>query len=446
MTACRAVRSSPGSRRDAEPIRAYAWGSRTGDRRAQGRAGAQPGPEAELWLGAHPDAPSTVDRRRRRRRWPSCSPPIRSAGSGRPVVDRFGPGCRTCSRCSRPTRHCRCRPTRTPSRPGPGSPRAGSRDGAGSAQLRRPVPQARAAGGADADSTRCAASGTRLVAAELLRRLGLPALAPVVAALRSGPAGAAPAPCERCSPGRRGRAHGAGRAAVAAELAGVAELAGRPGRALPGRPGRAGGVAAQPGRLAPGRGDLDAGRQPARLSARCGRRDHGGQRQRAARRPDAEAGRRAGAAARAALRGAARSCAAGGRMPWPCRCDSRCSWPAADRRTFALRPAACRWRRARRRSRSPRRDRGCCSAIAAAPPPVDDGPFETVTLMLTGDGAASSGRYGRPERALTNRGDAGEACRRTSATATPCAVGEPPGLTRRVRWEVCAAAVRQEHS
>lgn len=42
-------------------IRPYAWGSRTAIARLQGRATPSDGPEAELWLGAHPGDPSTVE-------------------------------------------------------------------------------------------------------------------------------------------------------------------------------------------------------------------------------------------------------------------------------------------------------------------------------------------------------------------------------------------------
>ncbi len=41
-------------------IQAYAWGSRTAIARVQGRPAPSPGPEAELWLGAHPVAPSVL--------------------------------------------------------------------------------------------------------------------------------------------------------------------------------------------------------------------------------------------------------------------------------------------------------------------------------------------------------------------------------------------------
>ncbi|MFC4148210.1 mannose-6-phosphate isomerase, class I [Micromonospora mangrovi] len=43
-------------------IRDYAWGSRSAIAELQGRPVPSEGPEAELWLGAHPGAPATVDR------------------------------------------------------------------------------------------------------------------------------------------------------------------------------------------------------------------------------------------------------------------------------------------------------------------------------------------------------------------------------------------------
>jgi mannose-6-phosphate isomerase len=44
------------------PIRGYAWGSRTMIAELQGRPVPSDGPEAELWLGAHPGSPGTVER------------------------------------------------------------------------------------------------------------------------------------------------------------------------------------------------------------------------------------------------------------------------------------------------------------------------------------------------------------------------------------------------
>src|SRR6202034_3768203 len=43
-------------------IEPYAWGSRHGIAELQGRPVPTPGPEAELWMGAHPQAPSGVER------------------------------------------------------------------------------------------------------------------------------------------------------------------------------------------------------------------------------------------------------------------------------------------------------------------------------------------------------------------------------------------------
>nr|MDT0659207.1 mannose-6-phosphate isomerase, class I [Micromonospora sp. DSM 115978] len=42
-------------------VRDYAWGSRTVIAALQGRPVPSPGPEAELWLGAHPDSPALLD-------------------------------------------------------------------------------------------------------------------------------------------------------------------------------------------------------------------------------------------------------------------------------------------------------------------------------------------------------------------------------------------------
>src|SRR5690625_836093 len=41
-------------------IRPYAWGSHTAIAALQGRSAPTPQPEAELWVGAHPTAPSRV--------------------------------------------------------------------------------------------------------------------------------------------------------------------------------------------------------------------------------------------------------------------------------------------------------------------------------------------------------------------------------------------------
>lgn len=42
------------------PLKAYAWGSRSAIAELQGRPTPSDGPEAELWMGAHPSAPSSI--------------------------------------------------------------------------------------------------------------------------------------------------------------------------------------------------------------------------------------------------------------------------------------------------------------------------------------------------------------------------------------------------
>src|ERR1700687_547438 len=68
-------------------VRPYAWGSRTGIAELQGRPVPAPGPEAELWMGAHPSAPSgvaqtTLDA-------VIAAHPVRELGPA--CVPRFGP-------------------------------------------------------------------------------------------------------------------------------------------------------------------------------------------------------------------------------------------------------------------------------------------------------------------------------------------------------------------
>lgn len=75
-------------RRLVNPIRAYAWGSRTALARLQGRTVPSPGPEAELWIGAHPRDPSQVED------GPPLTELIAEAPAevlGEPVLARFGP-------------------------------------------------------------------------------------------------------------------------------------------------------------------------------------------------------------------------------------------------------------------------------------------------------------------------------------------------------------------
>jgi mannose-6-phosphate isomerase len=72
-------------------IRPYAWGSRTALARLQGRPAPADGPEAELWAGAHPGAPSRVVRDGRRALLGEvlAADPVRELGTE--VVAEFGP-------------------------------------------------------------------------------------------------------------------------------------------------------------------------------------------------------------------------------------------------------------------------------------------------------------------------------------------------------------------
>ncbi|WP_341719137.1 mannose-6-phosphate isomerase, class I [Micromonospora sp. FIMYZ51] len=73
------------------PIKDYAWGSRSAIAELQGRPVPSDGPEAELWLGAHPGAPAEVDRDGARIALTEAIAADPDGWLGRPVLDRFGP-------------------------------------------------------------------------------------------------------------------------------------------------------------------------------------------------------------------------------------------------------------------------------------------------------------------------------------------------------------------
>ncbi|MGQ5260213.1 mannose-6-phosphate isomerase, class I [Micromonospora sp. ZYX-F-536] len=169
------------------PIRDYAWGSRSAIAMLQGRPVPSAGPEAELWLGAHPGAPASVERAGLR---VSLCDLVRDEPGqwlGQRVSDRFG---------SRLPFLLKVLAAEAPL----------------SLQAHPDAEQARA--GYEADTGRPpgernysdpyhkpellvaltpfeALCGFRdpVVSAEALDAFGVPALAPVVAALRTGPAG-----------------------------------------------------------------------------------------------------------------------------------------------------------------------------------------------------------------------------------------------------------------
>jgi mannose-6-phosphate isomerase len=69
------------------PIRPYAWGSRTAIAALQGRPSPADGPEAELWIGAHPSDPSVLSDGVSLVDAIAADPGL----LGAPVVDQFGP-------------------------------------------------------------------------------------------------------------------------------------------------------------------------------------------------------------------------------------------------------------------------------------------------------------------------------------------------------------------
>ncbi|MFD0785132.1 mannose-6-phosphate isomerase, class I, partial [Micromonospora azadirachtae] len=72
------------------PVRDYAWGSRSAIAALQGRPVPSEGPEAELWLGAHPGAPAAVERNGERVSLLDVLTADPEHWLGRSVVNRFG--------------------------------------------------------------------------------------------------------------------------------------------------------------------------------------------------------------------------------------------------------------------------------------------------------------------------------------------------------------------
>ncbi|BCJ58442.1 mannose-6-phosphate isomerase, class I [Micromonospora endophytica] len=72
------------------PIKDYAWGSRSAIAALEGRPVPSDGPEAELWLGAHPGAPAVVEHDGLRVALPELIAADPQGWLGRRVCDRFG--------------------------------------------------------------------------------------------------------------------------------------------------------------------------------------------------------------------------------------------------------------------------------------------------------------------------------------------------------------------
>src|SRR3984885_4974074 len=72
-------------------IRPYPWGTRTAIAELQGRPVPAPGPEAELWMGSHPSAPSALVRDTRPTTLDSVIAADPEAELGAACLARFGP-------------------------------------------------------------------------------------------------------------------------------------------------------------------------------------------------------------------------------------------------------------------------------------------------------------------------------------------------------------------
>ncbi|WP_433347667.1 mannose-6-phosphate isomerase, class I [Micromonospora sp. CA-111912] len=169
------------------PIRDYAWGSRSAIAELQGRPVPSAGPEAELWLGAHPGAPATV----RRGGAAASLVDLLAAEPGRwlgdRVVERFGPRLPFLLKVLAADA-----PLSLQAHPDPEQARAGY-----AADAARPAGERNYADPHHKPELLVALSPFEALcgfrdpaeSAEALAAFGVPALEPVVSALRGGPAG-----------------------------------------------------------------------------------------------------------------------------------------------------------------------------------------------------------------------------------------------------------------
>ncbi|MBY8872211.1 mannose-6-phosphate isomerase, class I [Micromonospora sp. PLK6-60] len=217
------------------PIRDYAWGSRSAIAQLQGRPVPSAGPEAELWLGAHPGAPATVDREGARVSLVDLLVAEPERWLGERIVGRFGVRLPFLLKVLAAEA-----PLSLQAHPDAEQARAGhAADAAREAGVRNYVDPFHKPELLVALSPMEALCGFRnpAVAAEALARFGVPALAPVVAALRGGPAGLREAVRALLTWPAAERA-GLVEAVVTADVAGPdAELVRRLAVAYPGDPG-----------------------------------------------------------------------------------------------------------------------------------------------------------------------------------------------------------------
>ncbi len=173
------------------PIRNYAWGSRSAIATLQGRPTPSPEPEAELWLGAHPGAPASVDRDGTRISLVELLSAEPGHWLGQQVVDRFGVRLPFLLKVLAADA-----PLSLQAHPDPEQARAGhAADAAREAGQRNYVDPFHKPELLVALTPMEALCGFRDPAesAEVLAAFGVPSLEPVVAALRTGAAGLADA-------------------------------------------------------------------------------------------------------------------------------------------------------------------------------------------------------------------------------------------------------------
>ncbi|MFC7544775.1 mannose-6-phosphate isomerase, class I [Plantactinospora sp. GCM10030261] len=219
------------------PIRDYAWGSRSVLAQLQGRPVPADGPEAELWLGAHPGGPGVVSR-------PAGPIPLPDLLAREPehwlggeVLRRFGPRLPFLLKILAPER-----PLSLQAHPDAEQARAGyaAEEVAGvHRNYADPYHKPELLVALQPFEALC---GFRdpAISAEVLAALRLDALAPVVAALRTGVAGLAEAVRLLLTwpeSERAGLVGAAVRASAAPALAGRADLVGRLARDYPDDPG-----------------------------------------------------------------------------------------------------------------------------------------------------------------------------------------------------------------
>ncbi|WP_018221032.1 mannose-6-phosphate isomerase, class I [Salinispora pacifica] len=173
------------------PIRNYAWGSRSAIATLQGRPTPSPEPEAELWLGAHPGAPASVDRDGARVSLVELLSAEPGHWLGQQVVDRFGVRLPFLLKVLAADA-----PLSLQAHPDPEQAHAGhAADAAREAGQRNYVDPFHKPELLVALTPMEALCGFRAPAesAEVLAAFGVPSLDPVVAALRTGAAGLADA-------------------------------------------------------------------------------------------------------------------------------------------------------------------------------------------------------------------------------------------------------------